>query len=99
MPRRRHRRSPRSRARQSCRWRIEISFREGIQWGTKEAGLAGATLTFADHDPGAVVEESLEPEEDTGDRPGDDDGEEPKDDRRKKDRKGGRDGDGQNQDA
>jgi len=36
--------------------RIEIFFREGIRWGNKEAGLKGATLTFADHTPGTVDE-------------------------------------------
>jgi len=36
--------------------RIEIFFREGIRWGNKEAGLEGATLTFADHTPGTVAE-------------------------------------------
>lgn len=45
--------------------RIEISFREGIRWGTKEAGIEGATLTFADHTPGTVEE----PEDTTSERP------------------------------
>ena len=42
--------------------RIEISFRDGIRWGTKEAGLDGATLTFADHTPG-TVEDDAEPDD------------------------------------
>ena len=61
--------------------RIEISFRDGIRWGTKEAGIDGATLTFADHEPG-TVEEDTEPEDPTSERPEQDD---PKD--RDKDKK------------
>ncbi|KAA1426644.1 hypothetical protein [Nocardioides antri] len=67
--------------------RIEISFREGIRSGTKEAGLEGATLSFADHTPG-TVEETPEPDDETGDRPGDDEQDEPKDEKKKKDRQG-----------
>ena len=52
--------------------RIEISFRDGIRWGTKEAGLDGATLTFADHTPG-TVEDDVEPDDTTTERPGQDD--------------------------
>lgn len=66
--------------------RIEISFREGLQWGTKEAGLEGATLSFADHDPG-TVEESPETDESSGDRPGDDEDDEQRDKDRQTDRK------------
>jgi hypothetical protein len=47
---------------------IEISFREGIRWGSKAAGLEGATLTFAEHTPG-TVEEDTEPEDSTSERP------------------------------
>ena len=60
--------------------RIEVSFRDGIRWGTKEAGLEGATLTFADHAPG-TVEEETEPEDSTSERPEQAD---PKDDKDKK---------------
>jgi hypothetical protein len=62
--------------------RIEISFRDGIRWGTKEAGIAGATLSFAEHTPG-TVEEDAEPEETTSERPDQDEKK-----GRKKDRKG-----------
>lgn len=48
--------------------RIEISFRDGIRWGTKEAGLEGASLTFADHTPG-IVEEDTQPDDSSGERP------------------------------
>ena len=74
---------------------IEISFREGIKWGTEPAGLEGATLTFAEHTPG-TVEEDAEPEETTGERPGQDDtGDDTGDDKgEKKDRKGQSDGNG-----
>ncbi len=71
--------------------RLEISFRDGIRWGTKDAGIDGATLTFADHDPGTVDE--TEPEDTTTDRPESD----PSD---KKDKKKDRDKkNGQNSDA
>jgi len=46
--------------------RLRISFRDGIRWGDKDAGLEGATLSFADHQPGTVVEE---PEDTTTERP------------------------------
>jgi hypothetical protein len=63
---------------------IEISFREGIKWGTKAAGLEGATLTFAEHTPG-TVEDDTEPDDTTSERPGQDD---PADeDDKKKDKK------------
>ena len=52
--------------------RIEISFRDGIRWGTKEAGLEGARLTFAEHTPG-TVEKDTEPEDTTSERPDQDD--------------------------
>lgn len=65
--------------------RIEVSFREGIRSGTKAAGLEGASLTFAEHDP-ATVEETPDSEGELGERPGGDD-EEPNDDRRDKDDK------------
>ncbi len=68
--------------------RIEISFRDGIRWGTKEAGLEGATLTFADHAPGTVEDE---PEDTTSERPEQAD---PKD--RDKDNKGKKDKQGDN---
>lgn len=53
--------------------RIEISFRDGIRWGTKAAGIEGATLSFAEHTPG-TVEEDTEPEDSTSERPDQDDG-------------------------
>ena len=69
--------------------RIEISFRDGIRWGTKEAGLDGATLTFADHDPGTVV--PTEPEDSSTDRPESDPSDQADDDKDKKDKKGNKD--------
>ncbi|MDZ5623518.1 hypothetical protein [Nocardioides bizhenqiangii] len=63
--------------------RIEISFREGIKWGTKAAGIDGATLTFVEHDPGTVVEDT-EADESTSERP---DQEDPTDREKKKERK------------
>lgn len=75
--------------------RMEISFRDGIRWGTKEAGLEGATLTFADHTPGTVVEDT-EPDDSTSERPGQDDETDREKDRKKNDRKDGRDGNGDN---
>lgn len=47
--------------------RIEVFFREGIRWGNKEAGLEGATLTFADHTPGTV--DPTDDGDDTTERP------------------------------
>ncbi len=47
--------------------RLEISFRDGIRWGDKEAGLEGASLSFAGHEPGTVEETA--PEDTTTDRP------------------------------
>jgi len=64
--------------------RIEISFREGIKWGTKPAGIEGVTLTFAEHTPG-VVEEDTEPDDSTSERP---EHEEPKDKKKDKDKNG-----------
>ena len=68
---------------------VEISFREGIKWGTKPAGIDGATLSFVDHDP-APVEEDTEADDPTSERPGQDD-EKDRDKNRdkKKDREGG----------
>lgn len=63
--------------------RMEVSFRDGIRWGTQEAGLEGATITFADHAP-ATVEEETEPEESTSERPEQAD---PQDDKDKKGQK------------
>jgi hypothetical protein len=60
--------------------RIDVSFRDGVRWGTEEAGLEGATLTFVDHAPG-TVEEETEPEDSTSERPEQAD---PKDDKGKK---------------
>lgn len=60
--------------------RIDVSFRDGVRWGTKDAGLEGATLTFVDHAPG-TVEEETEPEDSTSERPEQAD---PKDDKGKK---------------
>lgn len=71
--------------------RIEISFREGIKWGTKTAGIDGATLSFVEHDPG-TVEEDTEPDDPTSERPDQDeekDRDKGRDRDRKKDRKGG----------
>jgi len=65
--------------------RIEVSFRDGIRWGTKEAGLEGATLTFVDHAPG-TVEDETEPEDSTSERPEQDD---PKDDKKGKEKEEG----------
>lgn len=48
--------------------RIEIAFREGIRWGTKPAGAAGATLDFAEHTPG-TIQEGPEPDDSTTGRP------------------------------
>lgn len=58
--------------------RLRISFRDGIRWGTKDAGLEGATLTFADHTPGTVPQETAE--DTTTERP---QGESPKDRKQK----------------
>lgn len=69
---------------------IEISFREGIKWGTKPAGIDGATLSFVEHDPG-IVEEDPEPEDPTSQRPDQDD-EKDRDNNRDKDRKKDREG-------
>ncbi len=66
--------------------RIEISFRDGVRWGTKDAGLEGATLTFLDHQPG-TVEDETEPEESASERPDQDD----EKDRDKKDKNGKKD--------
>ena len=52
--------------------RIEISFRDGVRWGTKEAGLDGASLTFADHTPG-TVDDDAESDDTTTQRPDQDD--------------------------
>jgi hypothetical protein len=60
--------------------RIDVSFRDGVRWGTEEAGLEGATLTFVNHAPG-TVEEETEPEDSTSERPEQAD---PKDDKGKK---------------
>ena len=65
--------------------RLEISFRDGIRWGTKDAGIDGATLTFADHEPGTVDE--TEPEDTTTERPESD----PSDEKDNKDKKKDRD--------
>jgi hypothetical protein len=76
--------------------RIEISFRDGIRWGTKGAGLDGATLIFADHTPGTVPDDG-DSDDSTTERPEQDDkkdrdknGNKDKDDKKdkKKDRKG-----------
>lgn len=48
--------------------RLKISFRDGLHWGTKEAGLANASLTFADHVP-LPVEDDLETENPPTERP------------------------------
>lgn len=61
--------------------RIEVSFRDGLRWGTKEAGLEGATLVFADHTPG-TVEEDTEPDAPT-ERPEQDDRSDDKKDKKK----------------
>ena len=60
---------------------IEIGFREGVKWGTKPAGLDGATLTFADHTPGTV--EDAEPDDFTSERPEPADPKDKKKDRQK----------------
>lgn len=67
--------------------RIEVSFRDGIRWGTEEAGIEGATLTFAEHTPGTVVPE-VDPEDSTSERPDQDEEQERDDKDRKKERKG-----------
>lgn len=72
---------------------LEISFRDGIRWGTKDAGIEGATLAFADHEPGTV--EETEPEDTTTDRPESD----PSDDQDEKKRDRDKKKDGQNSDA
>lgn len=51
--------------------RIEVTFREGLQWGSHEAGIAGATVTFAEQPAPAPLLSAPEDEEPTG-RPGDD---------------------------
>ena len=66
--------------------RLEISFRDGIRWGTKEAGIEGATLTFADHDPGTVDETEPEPEDPNIERPEGDDPDKSGDKKDNKDR-------------
>jgi hypothetical protein len=70
--------------------RLEISFREGIRWGTKDAGFEGATLTFADHTPG-TVDESDDSSDTPSPRP---EHEEPTDKKGKKGKKDDRDGRG-----
>lgn len=54
--------------------RVEIAFREGIRWGTKPAGAAGASLEFAEHTPGAT-QEAPEPDDQTDDQTDDADDE------------------------
>ena len=55
--------------------RLDVSFREGLHWGTKEAGLASATLTFADQEPAPPVQDEAGTETDSPtERPGEDDG-------------------------
>jgi hypothetical protein len=66
--------------------RIELSFRDGIRWGTKEAGLEGASLSFLDHTPG-TVEDDTAPEDSTTERPDQDDGSDEEKKSGKKDRK------------
>lgn len=70
--------------------RIEISFRDGIRWGTKEAGIAGATVSFLFHTPNPVEEDTGSESRDS-DRPGEDEGS----DREKRGDKGTRDDQGQ----
>jgi|GEM_PF-1015715 len=62
--------------------RLDVSFREGLHWGTKEAGLESATLTFADQTPPPVGDEAGTETEAPTERPGEDD------DARKDDGKG-----------
>lgn len=48
--------------------RLEISFREGIRWGTKGAGYEGAVLSFAEGAP-ADVDEDTTSDDTTTERP------------------------------
>lgn len=48
--------------------RIEVSFSEGIRSGTTAAGIARATLTFADHTP-ATIEDAPDSEDSVTERP------------------------------
>lgn len=78
---------------------LEISFREGIKWGSnKPAGIEGATLDFVESTPG-TVEEDTEPEDSTTERPGADDEENDKKDRKKREREKDRQGDREGRDA
>lgn len=52
--------------------RLEVSYRDGIRWATQDAGLAGATLVFAEGDPGVVQNDSSTDSGPTQ-RPGQDD--------------------------
>ncbi len=71
--------------------RIEISFRDGIRWGTKEGGLDGATLRFDDHTPGTVKDDD-QSDDSTTPRPEQDDKNGNKDRHGKKDKKRDRNG-------
>lgn len=62
--------------------RLEVSFRDGIRWGTSEAGIAGTVLTFADHEPAPVDEP--DPDQTTTDRPEPDPADQKANDKRKK---------------
>lgn len=65
--------------------RIEISFREGLRWGTEEAGLGSVTVTFADRPAPPVdgeTESQFEPTE-RPDRDGDKDRKKKRSDRDK----------------
>lgn len=67
--------------------RLEVSFHDGIRWATDDAGIAGATLTFAQGTPGTVEEDGTTGDQPT-ERPGQDDSTEKdkKGDRKKKDK-------------
>jgi hypothetical protein len=52
--------------------RLEVSYRDGIRWATRDAGLAGATLVFAEGDPG-VADDTSGTDNAPSERPGQDD--------------------------
>ncbi|MEZ0580464.1 hypothetical protein [Nocardioides sp. MH1] len=65
---------------------LDVSFRDGIKWGSDRAGIAGAELTFAESTPG-TVDDSSSTDGDTGERPGQDDKPGKTDKHKPKDRK------------
>lgn len=68
--------------------RLSVSYRDGIRWATRSAGLAGATLVFAEGDPGVAPSDSSSDSQPSERPSGDEKGDKGDDKDRKKDRKG-----------